>query len=180
MDKDQIIGRYNRLVDEAKDSKKELAISKLNEALKIFERYKNFFGEGNQNLDMELKEIMEGWKQGKTWIENNKVWGKEYYEDGSLKAEWCNKDYMKCGDYIKYYRNGNIEMKCKYLDEVNRDGLMYKYFDDGKPKELWSYNKGLRIFIKKYYSNGKIKKEWIYENGKEKEIIEYDKNGNRK
>ncbi len=175
-----IVGRYNSLVAEAKDSKKELAISKLNEALKIFEKYKKYFGDGNQSLGIELKEMIKEWENGKTWVENYKDGGKEFYENGMLKAEWNNKDYMKCGEYIKYHRNGNIEMKCKYLDDVNRDGLMYKYFDDGTLKELWGYDKGVRIFIKKYYPSGVMKKEWIYENGQEKEVIEYDKNGNKK
>jgi len=43
-----------------------------------------------------------------------------------------------------------------------RDGLMYKYFDDCKVAELWSYNKGKRIFVKKYFYSGAMKTEWLY------------------
>ena len=115
---------------------------------------------------------------GKLKLENNKDWGKEYYEDGSVKAEWSNKDYMKCGDYIMYYRDGNIQMRCKYLDEINRDGLMHKYFEDGTIKELWSYDKGKRIFVKKYFKNGNLKTEWLYDkNGNEISKKYYDKSG---
>jgi antitoxin component YwqK of YwqJK toxin-antitoxin module len=173
-----VVDRYNQLVYEAQGSKKELAIEKLNEALKIFNKYKKYFGEGNQNLGMELKELMAEWEKGKSWIENTKDWGKEYYEDGSLKAEWVNKDYLKCGDYIEYHRNGKIELKCKYLDGVNRDGLMHKYFEDGTLKELWSYDKGKRIFVKKYFNSGQLKTEWLYDKkGNEISKKYYDKEG---
>ncbi|MCG6913073.1 hypothetical protein LJE86_04085 [bacterium BMS3Abin03] len=88
---------------------------------------------------------------------------------------------MKRGDYIKYYRNGNIEMRCKYLDEVNRDGLMHKYFENGRLKELWSYDKGKRKFVKKYFENGNLKTEWLYdEYGNDISKVYYDKNGSRK
>ena len=176
-----IVDSYNRLVEEAIESKKEFAIEKLNEALKIFEKYKSYFGEGNQSLGEQLKEMIVEWENGKTWLENTKDWGKEYYENGSLKPEWINKDYMKRGDYIKYYRNGNIEMRCKYLDEVNRDGLMHKYFENGRLKELWSYDKGKRKFVKKYFENGNLKTEWLYdEYGNDISKVYYDKNGSRK
>jgi len=117
---------------------------------------------------------------GKLRLEEHENWGKEYYESGKLKAEWKNKDYFKVGKYTRYYESGKIEMTATYIDGVNRDGIVNKYFEDGTTKEVWSYDKGVRIFIKKYYHNGKMKKEWIYENGQEKEVIEYDKNGNKK
>ena len=57
---DHIIGGYNTLVREAKDYEKngdnKSAVKKLNEALKCFEKTKNYFGEQNQNLDIELKD----------------------------------------------------------------------------------------------------------------------------
>jgi len=118
---------------------------------------------------------------GKIRIEEYKDWGKSYYENGKLMAEWSNKDYLKCGDYIEYYENGNVKMKCRYIDGVNRDRFMHKYFEDGKLKELWNYNKGKRKFVKKYYENGNLKTEWLYdENGNEITKMYYDKNGNRK
>lgn len=167
-EKEQIINRYNTLVEEAKKCKKELALSKLNEALKIFEEYKKYFGVGNQNLDLELRQLMELWKNGKTWIENNKDWGKEYFEDASIKAEWTNIDFVKCGKYTSYFRNGIIDMTVNYNDNFNRDGLMHKYYENGNIKELWNYNNGLRIFVKKYFQSGNIKSELLYDSkGKE-------------
>ena len=120
------------------------------------------------------------YNNGNIWLEDNKNWGKEYYENGSIKAEWSNKDYMKCGDYKEYHENGEVKMKCKYLDGVNRDGLMHKYFEDGNLKELWSYNKGKRKFVKKYFENGELKTEWLYDkSGNEISKKYYDKDGNK-
>ena len=61
---EHIIGWYNDLVIEAKEfeknSNKKLAIKKLKEALKIFEKIENYFDEGNKRLGLELKEWIEG------------------------------------------------------------------------------------------------------------------------
>ncbi len=55
-----ITGKYNPLIDEAKEFEKNKeygsAIVKLNEALNYFEKIKNYFEEQNQDLDIELKE----------------------------------------------------------------------------------------------------------------------------
>jgi len=60
---DHIIGGYNELVTSAKSYEKrsnnKIAIKKLKDALNIFEKYKNYFGEGNQSLGIELKEWIE-------------------------------------------------------------------------------------------------------------------------
>lgn len=114
---------------------------------------------------------------GSLKLEEHKDWGKEYYLNHSIKAEWKNKDYER-GDYIEYHENGKVKMRCNYLDGINRDGLMYKYFDDGKIKELWSYNKGKRIFVKKYFPSGVLKTEWLYDvKGKEISKIYYTESG---
>jgi len=119
-------------------------------------------------------------KTGNLSLEDYKDWGKEYYDDGSIRAQWSSKDYMKYGDYTEYHENGEVKMKCKYINGVDRDGLMHKYFEDGKLKELWSYNKGKRIFVKKYFENGEVKTEWLYDkNGKEISKKYYDKDGNK-
>jgi len=104
-------------------------------------------------------------------LEEHKEWGKEYYSNLSLKAEWKNKSYMKCGDYKEYHENGNVKMSVNYvlIDGIGtRDGIMTKYFQDGKTSEIWSYEKGKRVFVKKYFSSGVLKTEWLYDvNGNE-------------
>lgn len=112
-------------------------------------------------------------------LEEYKDWGKEYYESGSIKAKWTNINYLKCGDYIGYHENGQVKMTVNYNDSNNRDGLMYKYFDNGKLKELWSYVNGNRKFVKKYFGNGILKTEWLYDDyGNEISKKYFDINGN--
>ncbi len=115
---------------------------------------------------------------GKLRLEDHKDWGKLYYENGKILAEWGCKDYMKYGDYIEYHPNGKVKMKCTYINGVDRDGLMHKYFEDGNLNELWSYDKGKREFVKKYFENGELKTEWLYDkNGNETSKKYYDKHG---
>ena len=105
-------------------------------------------------------------------------WGKKYYETGELLASWGSRNYIIIGEYKELYSNGSIKMKVNYIDG-DRDGLMYKYFEDGLLKELWSYNKGKRIFVRKFYKCGNLKTEWLYDNdGTELSKIYYDKKGN--
>jgi antitoxin component YwqK of YwqJK toxin-antitoxin module len=178
---DYITNKYNKLVWEAKESNKELAIKKLNEALIIFENYKYYFGDGNRSIDVELKEWIEIRKNSKAEyeIENHKDWGKEYYLNGNIKAEWENQNYLKVGKYISYYRSGKIDTTSTYFDGVNRDGFVNKYFESGGLKELWSYEKGKRIFVKKYFESGELKTEWLYDkDGNEISKKYYNKQGN--
>jgi len=115
---------------------------------------------------------------GKLKLEEHKDWGKEYYENGDLKAEWSNDNFLKKGRYTSYYENGQIEMTVNYNDEANRDGMMQKYFCNGEVKELWSYKNGKRQYVKKFYESGGIKTEWLYdENGNEISKKYYDTNG---
>ena len=109
-----------------------------------------------------------------------KDWGKAYYENGELKAEWTNINYRKDGQYREYHENGELKMEVNYKNGI-RYGIMNKYLPDGKQKEKWSYtNDGKRIFVNKYFNNGRIKSEWNYENGELIQKIEFDKNGNKK
>ena len=111
---------------------------------------------------------------------NEKTWGKSYYENGNLKADWENKDYRNDGGYKEYHENGLLKMEVHYKNGT-RYGIMNKYFPDGNQKEIWTYNeKGERISIKKYYNNGILKSDWIYGNGELIKKIEYDKNGKEK
>ena len=51
-------------------------------------------------------------------------------------------------------------------------------YKNGTIKELWSYDKGKRIFVKKYFKNGNLKTEWLYDkNGNEISKKYYDKSG---
>jgi uncharacterized protein len=107
-------------------------------------------------------------------------WGKKYYESGELFAIWNSVNYIIVGEYVERHQNGSLKMKVNYTDG-NRDGLMYKYFENGKLKELWNYDKGKRKFVKKYFENGNLKTEWLYDGqGNEMSKAYYDKNGNKK
>ena len=105
-------------------------------------------------------------ESGRLKLEEHKEWGKEYYPGQSLKAEWTNKNYMKSGVYTEYHKNGNVKMTVNYvlIDGIGtRDGIMNKYFQDGKISEIWGYNNGKRIFVKKYFTSGVLKTEWLYD-----------------
>lgn len=58
-----VVGRYNDLVHKAREyekaSNKKLCTKTLKKAIMIFEKNKNYFGEGNQSLGTELKEWIE-------------------------------------------------------------------------------------------------------------------------
>ncbi len=110
---------------------------------------------------------------------NDKEFGKSYYEGGSLKAEWKNKNYINDGDYLEYHENGKIKMSVSYIDG-ERNGLMLKYYESGVIKEEWKYSMGKRIYVKKYYPNKIPKSEWQYANGQLISKKEFDKNGNLK
>ena len=105
-------------------------------------------------------------------------WGKKYYESGELLASWNSYNYVIIGEYIQKFRNGAISMRVNYLDD-DRDGLTHKFFESGKLKELWGYEKGKRKFVKKYFDNGNIKTEWLYDrDGNEISKTYYDIKGN--
>ena len=109
-----------------------------------------------------------------------RYWGKSFYENGKLKAEWPNIDYQKDGKYREYYEDGELKMEVNYKNGI-RYGIMNKYYPNGKQKEKWNYtDDGKRIFIYKYYNKGQIKSEWLYRNGELFQKIEYDTNGNKK
>lgn len=113
-------------------------------------------------------------------LSNEKNWGKAYYENGDIKAEWQNVNFRNDGHYIEYHENGIVKMEVHYKSGT-RFGIMNKYYPDGKQKEKWSYtDEGKRVFVNKYYNNGKIKSEWIYKDGGLENKIEYDNKGNKK
>lgn len=94
--------------------------------------------------------------------------GKKYYPDGKLKAEWKSIEFQIIGQYTEYHPNGNIKMVVNYNDAGNRDGEMKKYFLNNSIKEKWVYSDGTRRYIEKYNQDGSIKSKWYYdENGKE-------------
>lgn len=109
-----------------------------------------------------------------------KSFGKAYYKNGNIKAEWENKNFEKNGQYREFHENGELKMEVKY-NNGTRYGIMNKYYPDKKLKEIWNYNeKGERIFVKKYYNDGQLKTEWIYENGVQIQNNEFDKYGKKK
>jgi antitoxin component YwqK of YwqJK toxin-antitoxin module len=72
---------------------------------------------------------------------------------------------MKEGEYMEYYNNGNLYLKCNYINGV-KDGDSYQYHENGK------------IFISSTYVNGKLEGEIrIYsDNGVLSDLLYYKNN----
>jgi antitoxin component YwqK of YwqJK toxin-antitoxin module len=116
-------------------------------------------------------------ESGNIKLENRENYGKEYYENGKIKAEWTNENFSKKGVYTEYYEDGKLKMQVNYINEILRDGLMHKYYETGNIKELWSYEMGNRKFIKKYQNDGKLISEWLYEKGQLIKKNEFNQDG---
>jgi len=92
------------------------------------------------------------------------------------------------GEYINYHKNGNVHMKCKYVNDKIID-TYYKYKDDGSIFSVYNFVDNKRTTMTQY-ENGKIKRsgviihpplsERIYDSnyGSEYEMKDYDKDGN--
>jgi uncharacterized protein len=116
---------------------------------KAFDRNGNIinseiYREGNKTGEGVLSE--KGIKQG-PW--------KEYYIDGTLRAEGEYENGLKKGEWKFYHPNGKMEQTGKYITGE-------------KPHGRWVW----------YYSDGKLLREEIFRNGKEDgELIEYSDRG---
>ena len=71
----------------------------------------------------------------------------------------------KTGYWEHYYSNGNIRLKCGYLNGI-RDGLFEVFFYDGTLQTKGSFKKGRKhgewVF---YHSNSNLFKKTMYDNG---------------
>lgn len=134
--------------------------------------YDNIIDPNHLNKVLKWKEYHNS--NGQLALTNERDFGKSYYDNGNLKAEWTNNDFKYHGEYREYYEDGVIKITVNYIDG-SRDGIMYKYFQNQKLKEQWEYSLGVRNYIKKFYSDGSLKTEIKYKNGIEISKIEFSK-----
>lgn len=91
---------------------------------------------------------------------------KEYYENIKDSLNTNDKQLIykyiefngnnKNGKYIKYYRNGNLNVSAFYRNDL-LDGRYTKLYNDGKPRIKCIYNKGvINGIYKSYYDNGQL------------------------
>jgi len=86
----------------------------------------------------------------------------QYYGSGKVKSEWYAKKELR----IKYYENGKIECKEKFLNGKKNGKALY-FNKDGNIEELVFWENGILNGInKKFYPDGRIKEEGLFENGK--------------
>ncbi len=83
------------------------------------------------------------------------------------------------GEYIKRYKNGNVEMQ-GMMKNGKRDGLWKSFYDDGTPWSKTTFKDGIKNGpTTTWYENGKIRYEGSYENDSEKGVWKYyDEKGN--
>ena len=70
---------------------------------------------------------------------------KEYFADGSLKAEGNYDDGKPIGPWKYYHLNGKIEQNGKYNKQGKPDGNWKWYYEDGKLLRDENYHNGLRM-----------------------------------
>ncbi len=118
--------------------------------------------------------------------EKDGVWiGKEVDGKETCKINYHNG--LKNGDFIRHYKNGNIESKGVYKNDTLIEKLI-DYYENGNLLSETNYDSfGKMIGLKKYYENGQLaslnesSKQSIntihyYENGKLKKEEHYNKN----
>ena len=84
-------------------------------------------------------------------VPQEKVYLKEYYENGTLKAEGWILNSQKTDYWYFYYENGNVKGKGSY--ETNKkDGYWYFYAENNQ------------ILSQGHYKNGKRTDWWVFNN----------------
>ena len=102
-----------------------------------------------------------------------------YYEDGKILSTLYLSPLGKQGYWTFYYRNGNIERKCPFKDDIE-NGRTILYYENGNIRESYFYKNGKKDGeVIKYYPNGKIALKGKLKNDIEDGSFEYyDENGN--
>ncbi|WP_417612933.1 toxin-antitoxin system YwqK family antitoxin [Owenweeksia hongkongensis] len=125
-----------------------------------------------------------------TLDENGNLIKKEYFEDGSLKAEitvneegvidgevrqyYPNgalinrvtfKNGVRSGNNLVYHDNGNLQLEESYDQEGMLDGKFLEYFEDGQLKYKGQYGAGVKVGLWETYR----------EDGSLEEINEYNR-----
>lgn len=110
---------------------------------------------------------------------------KEYYLDGTLKAEGEYENGLKISEWKYYHPNGQMEQKGKYKKGEIPHGTWTWWYDTGNLKrteqfsngkedgELIEYNDSGKVITKGEYVDGEKDGPWIYELGDYREEGEY-------
>ena len=103
------------------------------------------------------------------FIDNYRIIEK-YYNNGEINESYklicLNTINRFDGEYIKYYSNKKINIKCNFNNGL-KYGLYIEYWDNGNIKIECEYEKDkLNGFYKEYYSDGNIKILAKYKNNK--------------
>jgi len=94
------------------------------------------------------------------------------YEDEVLKNNSVNDEVDKNGILEKYYSNGKLESKGVYIDG-KKDGLWEEYFDNGQLKSKGNYIKGKKDgFWQEYYNNGHLESKVNFADDKKVGLFE--------
>lgn len=103
-----------------------------------------------------------------------------YYAEGNIKISILyNEEGKKHGITKEYFTNSVVAIEGQY-DQDTPSGTWKEYYENGKLKELYSYESGLWHGVyEKYYPNGTLAKKGMYDQDMVIGIWKYyDLNGN--
>ena len=90
----------------------------------------------------------------------------EKYDVGSIRAKFTKVNDLFQGEYIEYFRNGNIS-SIRNFDKGVLNGEVLVYYENESIRTKTNYNLNeLEGKALAYYENGNLKKESYYNNGK--------------
>ena len=93
---------------------------------------------------------------------------KDFYPDGSLKAEGNYDNGKQVGDWKYYHLNGKIEQTGRFNKQGKFDATWKWYFDNGKLLKEENYRSGLKDGMStEYDETGKVIEEGEFVNGNE-------------
>lgn len=93
---------------------------------------------------------------------------KEFFTDGSLKAEGNYEDGKPVGEWKYYHLNSKVEQSGKFNKQGKPDGRWKWYYEDGKLLREENYHNGLRDgLLSEYDEDGKLIQEGEFVNGEE-------------
>ena len=93
---------------------------------------------------------------------------KDYYADGSLKAEGNYDNGKQIGEWKFYHQNGKIEQTGKFNKQGKFEGVWKWYFDTGKLLKEENYHNGLKDGLStENDENGQVIEEGEFVNGNE-------------
>jgi len=89
----------------------------------------------------------------------------EYFENLSqIKEKYWTKFGEKYGEYISYYKTGEIFLVGQYINDL-KEGEWKEYFEDGEVAQAQSYKNNVLNGKFSLYENKKLYKECNYVNG---------------